>query len=670
MRANPWIRFKDMKISAKLGLGFGAFVLLALLVAASSYVGSRAATNKINLTGSVRMPVALTASQAQTDLLRMMSELRGYLALGDREYWDNYLVSDRAFRADLAALEELKPDFDALNAARFDQLKSVYAEWSALPDRLYRLRNDQLEREPAYRLLATDGVRSAGRVLIDMNSLIDAPREASSQSVTQLQEMAQFEASFAAMLSALRGYTTTRNRIFRQEYEVNRAANDISWEQVWGKRDSLPADQQLLLGQVRESRQAFLALPDQIFPLLESDRWREDLYLFRAEALPLTDRMNGLLGEMTSDQQTQLVTDLDDGRRSLAAANRQIIAAGVVAVLIGLVLAFVSRARIAAPIRRLTAVAERIQGGDLAAQARVESRDEIGILARTFNSMTGQLRATLTQVRKEKTRADSLLNVVIPLGVQLSSEKDFNLLLERTVVEAKTFCHADGGLLYLRTDEGMLKPVIVRYDPRGVALGGATGGPVDRPAVPLTAPAGEGQMCPIPVQVALSGRSLNLDLSPGGPYGTVPSQRPPVGEDGSQRGGAQAAGYDLGLETAEIGGAGPASVLAIPLVNNAGVVLGVLELLDAVDPEGGRPIPFDANLQQMMESFSSLAVAALEAYIREQSLRQEIRQLRIEIDEVKRQQEVSEIVETDFFQDLQARARAMRGPKSPPLASE
>jgi GAF domain-containing protein len=105
-------------------------------------------------------------------------------------------------------------------------------------------------------------------------------------------------------------------------------------------------------------------------------------------------------------------------------------------------------------------------------------------------------------------------------------------------------------------------------------------------------------------------------------------------------------------------------------VNNAGVVLGVLELLDARDPEGARPIPFDHNLQQMMESFSSLAVAALEAYIREQSLRQEIRQLRIEIDEVKRQQQVSEIVESDFFQDLQARARAMRGRKSPPLAPE
>jgi hypothetical protein len=84
-----------------------------------------------------------------------------------------------------------------------------------------------------------------------------------------------------------------------------------------------------------------------------------------------------------------------------------------------------------------------------------------------------------------------------------------------------------------------------------------------------------------------------------------------------------------------------------------------MQLINAQD-ETGQIISFDQSLQRMMESFSSLAVAALEAYIREQSLKQEIKQLRIEIDEVKRQKQVEEIVETDFFQDLQAKAREIR----------
>ena len=107
------------------------------------------------------------------------------------------------------------------------------------------------------------------------------------------------------------------------------------------------------------------------------------------------------------------------------------------------------------------------------------------------------------------------------------------------------------------------------------------------------------------------------------------------------------------------------SCLTIPLKNTYGRVLGVLQLINAQDPNTGQ-VPFDPNLQQMMESFSSLAVAALEAYIREQGLKQQIEKLRIEIDEVKRQKQVSEIVDTDFFRDLQAKARAMRGRKSSP----
>jgi GAF domain-containing protein len=106
------------------------------------------------------------------------------------------------------------------------------------------------------------------------------------------------------------------------------------------------------------------------------------------------------------------------------------------------------------------------------------------------------------------------------------------------------------------------------------------------------------------------------------------------------------------------------SHLAVPLKDSQHKVLGVMQLINAEDPEDKQIIPFDQNLQQMMESFSSLAVAALEAYIREQRLRQEIQQLKIEIDEVKRQKEVQKIVEDEAFQSLRAKAQTMRRRRS------
>src|SRR5881397_3193936 len=51
---------------------------------------------------------------------------------------------------------------------------------------------------------------------------------------------------------------------------------------------------------------------------------------------------------------------------------------------------------------------------------------------------------------------------------------------------------------------------------------------------------------------------------------------------------------------------------------------------------------------------------ALEVYAREQRLRQQVQQLRIEIDEAKKVRQVAEITETDYFQDLRQRAQALR----------
>ena len=54
------------------------------------------------------------------------------------------------------------------------------------------------------------------------------------------------------------------------------------------------------------------------------------------------------------------------------------------------------------------------------------------------------------------------------------------------------------------------------------------------------------------------------------------------------------------------------------------------------------------------------ALMAAKVYQREQTLRRQVAELKIEIDVTKRHQQVSEIVDTDFFQDLQARARVLR----------
>lgn len=51
---------------------------------------------------------------------------------------------------------------------------------------------------------------------------------------------------------------------------------------------------------------------------------------------------------------------------------------------------------------------------------------------------------------------------------------------------------------------------------------------------------------------------------------------------------------------------------------------------------------------------------------REKNLRNQVEKLKIEVDEAKRREQVKEIVDTDFFQDLQAKANSMRQRKKRP----
>jgi class 3 adenylate cyclase len=81
-----------------------------------------------------------------------------------------------------------------------------------------------------------------------------------------------------------------------------------------------------------------------------------------------------------------------------------VLAAGGVALLLGLVLSLVIARSLAVPIRELATAAAEIGGGSLAVTVRVRSDDEIGRLAAAFNDMVAGL------VLKEKYR--SLLDLV------------------------------------------------------------------------------------------------------------------------------------------------------------------------------------------------------------------------------------------------------------------
>jgi GAF domain-containing protein len=234
---------------------------------------------------------------------------------------------------------------------------------------------------------------------------------------------------------------------------------------------------------------------------------------------------------------------------------------------------------------------------------------------------------------------DALLDVVVPVAIALSVEQDFNRLLERIVLESKALCRADAGTLYLRTPDDRLEFIIMRTTSLGLALGGTTGQPISYPPLPLYDPAtGHPNHHNVATYTALEDRLISI----------ADVYREQQFDFSGTRKFDQMTGYRS------------TSLLTVPLKHGPVQVIGVIQLLNAQDPANGAIVPFDESLHPVVQALASLAAIALVAHQRVQGLRQQIQELRVEIDEARKIRQVAEITETDYFRDLRQRARALR----------
>lgn len=282
------------------------------------------------------------------------------------------------------------------------------------------------------------------------------------------------------------------------------------------------------------------------------------------------------------------------------------------------------------PLKRIMHAVRAIERGDydpILLSEFIKETGDLGQLAQMLDTMANNILQRNTQL--------VLLNKVIPIGVSLSAEKDFNRLLESLVVEAQNFTNADAGSLYLVEDD-KLRFVILRNTSLNMKMGGTSG-------VPITF---------YPVRMYNEDGSENRSNVVS--YAALTHQRISIAN------AYEAEGFDFSGTKSfdEKTRYRSQSFLTIPLENKDNKVIGVLQLINAKDPKTQTIVPFKDD--NVLEALILLATAALDGYIREAALRKEIAQLRIEIDQSRRSKQVEEITETQFFRDLKVKADTMR----------
>ena len=178
------------------------------------------------------------------------------------------------------------------------------------------------------------------------------------------------------------------------------------------------------------------------------------------------------------------------------------------------------------------------------------------------------------------------------IGAALSDERNIDRLLENILLAAKAITHADGGSLYRVTeDRKSLHFEIVRTASLGLALGGASGDPIGGrfPDLPLYRENGEPNNSLVAAYSALSAETVNIADA--------------YAEDGFDFSGTRR--FD------EMTGYRSRSFLTVPMKNHENEIIGVLQLINATDPEDGAVRVFSQADQRLAESLASQAAVAL-----------------------------------------------------------
>jgi len=185
----------------------------------------------------------------------------------------------------------------------------------------------------------------------------------------------------------------------------------------------------------------------------------------------------------------------------------------------------------------------------------------------------------------------SLLNSIeqlVNIGISLSAEKNTEQLLEHILLGAQDLTNADAGTLYLLNND-QLTFEMMRTRSLGIALGGPTHTAVQLAPIPLFDNEGKPNNETIAAYAALSGEVVNI-------------------KDAYQAKGFNFQGTkDYDKKT----GYRSKSFLTLPMKNHDSQIIGVLQLINAIDPKTGQAIKFSAENQRLAESLASQAAIAL-----------------------------------------------------------
>jgi signal transduction histidine kinase len=147
----------------------------------------------------------------------------------------------------------------------------------------------------------------------------------------------------------------------------------------------------------------------------------------------------GYLARVQQGENVFAAADVDDSIFAAQTLNDVLVAlfaTTLLATVMSLIAVYFARRTAIRPLRMLTAGAEKLGAGDYGATVSVDSEDDFGRLAGTFNQMAGQIRENTLELERQRARLDAALTSLGSVSRALTTTTAGEARLRQAVLEA------------------------------------------------------------------------------------------------------------------------------------------------------------------------------------------------------------------------------------------
>ena len=416
----------SMKIGTKMGVAFG--IITALLIGAVGTtilkIKSMGTVETVERLTTLRVPTANASLMALNGVNHSLAALRGWIILGKDKFKDERAKAwSEEIKNSIAEMDKLSAKWtNPTNIEKLGIIRENMKLFEKYQQEIEEIANT-IDNTPASKILFEEATPQVVIMAENITKMIDleSKLEATADRKALLGMMADVRGTIGLGVGNIRAYLLSGDGKFRKGFEKLWEKNNRRFNDLTNNKDLLTPQQMDAFGKLKIARATFNPFPAEMFRIRSGDEWNLANAWLGTKAAPTAFAIKEQLDYMVSNQKQLIENDrlaVNNAFGSLFLIEWILLGVGiVVAPMIGV---YMTRS-ITKPIGIIVDAIRRVAGGDYTKQVDIDSGDELGVLAGTFNDMVKDLRTNMLNIKVNAETVSAASGELSTVSTQMAS---------------------------------------------------------------------------------------------------------------------------------------------------------------------------------------------------------------------------------------------------------